>query len=216
MSAPGKPTSAVEARPEQVLEFAPLYKQSCAACHGDNGKGGAAIALANPVYLATAGLDKLRGITAGGVPGTLMPGFGKKAGGMLTDAQIEVIAQGMVETWGSAPALGGATPLPYSSSAKGDAAKGQAAFGTFCARCHGADGTGIPNKVGSIVDPAYLALVSDQGLRSIAIAGRPDLGMPDWRSDGPRAMTDAEVTDIVAWMTSLRTAAPGEPYPQHP
>ncbi len=217
MSPPGKPASVAEvSRPEQLLEFAPLYKQNCAACHGDGGKGGAAISLANPVYLATAGIDNIRSITAAGVPGTLMPGFGKKAGGMLTDAQIGVIAKGMVEGWGSASALGGATPLPYASTGKGDAAKGMAAFGTFCASCHGADGAGIAKRMGSIVDPAYLALVSDQGLRSIVIAGKPEFGMPDWRRGHGPAMTDEEVTDIVAWLASQRTATPGEPYPQHP
>ena len=59
-------------------------------------------------------------------------------------------------------------------------------------------------RTGSLVDPAYLALISDQGLRSLIIAGQPGEGMPDWRSDingaGSRAMTDQEVTDIVAWL----------------
>ena len=39
-------------RPEQVLAFPTLYTQNCTACHGENGKNGAAIPLANPVYLA--------------------------------------------------------------------------------------------------------------------------------------------------------------------
>jgi len=87
-------------------------------------------------------------------------------------------------------------------------------FGEFCAHCHGADGRGAkgqtasdPDAVsGSIVDPSYLALISDQSLRSTIIAGRPDQGMPDWRSDisgpGSRAMTDQEITDIVAWLVA--------------
>ena len=37
------------------MEFATLYKQNCAGCHGENGKNGAAISLADPVYLAVAG-----------------------------------------------------------------------------------------------------------------------------------------------------------------
>jgi cytochrome c oxidase cbb3-type subunit 3/ubiquinol-cytochrome c reductase cytochrome c subunit len=218
MKAPGKPGLATEARPEQVLDFPTLYKQNCAACHGNNGVGGAAISLANPAYLATAGVDNIRSIAANGVPGTLMPAFGKKAGGMLTDAQLGVISQGMIDAWGRASALGGATPLPYAAQGKGDAVHGQAAYGTFCASCHGADGTGTPGKIGSIVDPAYLALVDDQGLRSIVIAGRPDLGMPGAypNGQGARAMTDQQVTDIVAWLASQRTASPGAPYPEHP
>jgi cytochrome c oxidase cbb3-type subunit 3/ubiquinol-cytochrome c reductase cytochrome c subunit len=59
------------------------------------------------------------------------------------------------------------------------------------------------------VDPSYLALVSDQSLRSTIIAGRPDQGMPDWRSDisgaGSGTMTDQEITDVVAWLAAQRT-----------
>jgi cytochrome c oxidase cbb3-type subunit 3/ubiquinol-cytochrome c reductase cytochrome c subunit len=70
--------------------------------------------------------------------------------------------------------------------------------------------------MGSIVDPTYLALVSDQYLRSIIIAGRPDQGMPDWRGDSSQPLTDQQVTDIVAWLGSKRIASPGQPYLPHP
>jgi mono/diheme cytochrome c family protein len=128
----------------------------------------------------------------------------------------------MMDAWGHSVAKW--QPLPYASSETGDAVKGQASYTTFCARCHGADGTGLSvsksTQTGSIVDPAYLALVSDQGLRSTIIAGWPDQGMPDWRSDmigaNARAMTDQEITNTVAWITSHRITAPGQPYQQHP
>src|ERR1700678_2202749 len=71
-------------RPEQVLEFSTLYKQNCAGCHGANGKGGAAVSLANPVYLAVAGRDAVRQVVANGVGGKLMPPFAESAGGALT------------------------------------------------------------------------------------------------------------------------------------
>ena len=71
-------------------------------------------------------------------------------------------------------------------------------------------------KVGSIVDESYLALISDQGLRSFVIAGVPGGEMPDWRTDASIPMTDQQVTDVVAWMASKRTADPGQPYASHP
>ena len=71
-------------------------------------------------------------------------------------------------------------------------------------------------KIGSIVDGSYLALISDQGLRSITTAGRPDEGMPDWRSDAGQPMTNQQITDIVAWLASKRVVNPGQPYPTHP
>src|ERR1700723_983617 len=55
-SAPGKPVQgSEEKRPDQVVDFETLYGQNCAACHGENGRNGTALSLANPVYLAAAG-----------------------------------------------------------------------------------------------------------------------------------------------------------------
>ena len=219
MSRPGSETP----RPDQVLNFATLYGQNCAGCHGDHGTNGAAISLANPVYLGVAGIANVQRLTASGVKGTMMPGFQKSAGGMLTDRQIAALAQGMIAAWGRPAELSGQTLPTYASSSPGVAAEGQKDFATFCARCHGSDGTGVSTqkmRTGSLVEPSYLSLVSDQGLRSFIVAGQPEQGMPDWRSDltgsAARAITDREITDIVAWLAAHRTTTPGQPYQNHP
>ena len=149
-----------------------------------------------------------------------MPPFGRGAGGMLTDQQIDAIAHGMMQRWSKPDLLAGLSLPQYGSTLAGDGARGQQAFGIFCARCHGATGEGSAEdakskaaKIGSIVDGSYLALISDQGLRSIMIAGRPDEGMPDWRTDGAQPMTDQQITDIIAWLATKRTSNPGQPYP---
>jgi mono/diheme cytochrome c family protein len=220
---PGRPGPGPEVlRPEQVLDFSILYKANCAACHGENGRNGAAISMANPEYLAIAGEDNLRQITANGVPGKLMPPFAKSAGGMLTDQQINVLVHGMMHQWGRPDLFAGQTVPTYKATLSGDTVRGQQAFGTFCARCHGVSGEGAnengkgAQKVGSLVDVSYLALISDQSLRSITIAGLPDEGMPDWRTDAAQPMTDQQITDIVAWLASKRSANPGQPYPTRP
>jgi cytochrome c oxidase cbb3-type subunit 3/ubiquinol-cytochrome c reductase cytochrome c subunit len=203
-----------------VLDFSTLYKANCAACHGENGRNGAAISLANPAYLAVAGEEMLREVTAKGVPGKLMPPFAKSAGGMLTDQQIGVLAQGMVQQWSRPDRFAGQSLPAYRATQTGDVGRGQQAFGVFCARCHGAGGEGSTGdsksgagRIGSVADGSYLSLISDQGLRSITIAGRPDEGMPDWLSDASQPMTDQQITDIVAWLASKRSANPGQPYP---
>jgi mono/diheme cytochrome c family protein len=224
-SAPGRPKAAPEVpRPEAIHDFAVLYKQNCAACHGENGTQGAAVSLANPEYLSLAGENTLLQITAKGVPGTLMPPFAKSAGGMLTDEQIHDLVDGMMHQWGRPEVLTGQPAPAYAAAGAGDVQQGQQVFTTYCARCHGADGTGLTAKDpganasrGSIVDPSYLALVSDQSLRTTTIVGLPDQRMPDWRGDvASHPMTDKEVTDVVAWLASHRTQFPGQPYPTAP
>ena len=223
-NAPGKPGAANEVvRPDQVTDFATLYGQNCAACHGASGRNGAAIALANPVYLAIAGVANIQRITANGVTGTAMPPFSKAAGGMLTENQIVILATGMESSWGNPSAVAGQTPPAFASSGPGNSEKGAKEFAISCARCHGIDASGTPASdgvvTGSLIDPAYLALISDQALRSILIAGQTEQGAHDWRSyaSGPitHPLTNAEIADIVAWLTSHRIATPGQPYQQH-
>jgi mono/diheme cytochrome c family protein len=198
--------------PNEVLQFATLYAENCAGCHGTEGRGGAAISLANPVYLAIADDADMRKVIANGVRGTSMPAFAESAGGMLTDKQIDVITSGIRSRWSRSGTLDAANPPSYAAKSTGDAVQGQAAYKTNCASCHGPSGRGGP-KGSSITDDSFLALISDQGLRTIVIAGRPELGAPDWRRNVPgKPMSEQEVTDVVAWLASRRAQNPGQPY----
>jgi cytochrome c oxidase cbb3-type subunit III len=213
-NAPGRPgPGAMPVVPSEISDFNILYTQNCAGCHGAEGTGGAAIALANPVYLAVADDTILRNATANGVSGTSMPAFAQSAGGMLTAAQVDVIVKGIRERWSKPDLFQGGDPPPYSSSVPGDTAHGTEVYATYCSSCHGADGRG-GQKAGSIVDGSFLALVNNQALRTIVITGRPELGAPDWRSDLPgRPMTAQEISDVVAWLASQRPRFPGQPFP---
>jgi cytochrome c oxidase cbb3-type subunit 3 len=212
-SLPGRPRESDRPlRPSQVTDFAVLYRDACAGCHGMDGRFGAALPLAHPVYLALVDDEALRRVIANGVPRTSMPPFARRAGGTLTDARIDVLIAGMRQRWAQPDAIGKARPPAYAAESPGDAARGAAVYEAHCASCHGHDGTGGP-KTGSIVDRAYLALASGQALRTLVIAGRPDLGHPDWRGDGRRApMTADEVSDVVAWLLAKRAepAAAGD------
>jgi len=212
-SSPGRPKSDSEIiPPSQVMEFSLLYSQNCAGCHGANGKGGAAIALANPVFLTIADDSVIRRTTANGVPGTSMPAFAQSAGAMLTDKQIDALVNG-IRSWAKSDILNNVIPPSYSSQTPGNPQRGAEAYRIYCSSCHGVDGRG-GSKASSIVDTAYLALVSDQELRTIVIAGRPELGAPDWRGDVEgRPMSAEEISDVVAWLSSHRTQFPGQPYP---
>jgi mono/diheme cytochrome c family protein len=161
----------------------------------------------NPVYLAIIDDASMRHVIADGVPGTAMPPFAQTAGGSLTDHQIDIVIAGIRKSWAGAPGAGEGAP-PYSTSAASDSNRGSKVYATNCQSCHGPDGKGGPTG-GSVVDASYLSLVTDQYLRTIVIAGRPELGHPDWKhSVAGQPLTAEQVSDVVAWLASKRPASP--------
>lgn len=207
----GRPEAGPEVlAPDEILDFATLYGENCSGCHGAEGRGGPAISLADPVYLAIANDEVLKKVASNGVRGTPMAAFARSAGGMLTDKQIEVITSGIRSRWSRRGILDGANPPSYEAKSAGNIPQGEAAYKTFCESCHGPDGRGGA-KGSSITDPAFLALVGDQYLRTIVIAGRPELGAPDWRGNVPgKPMSEQDVTDVVAWLASRRAQNPAQ------
>jgi cytochrome c oxidase cbb3-type subunit 3/ubiquinol-cytochrome c reductase cytochrome c subunit len=185
--------------PDQITDFSALFGSNCAGCHGPDGRSGAARPLNDPLYLALIGKERLRDVIAKGVSGTAMPPFAQNAGGTLTDQQVTILADQMQARWSRPRDFVGVTLPPYSAE-PGDPADGEAVFHSDCVKCHGDHGVG-----GLIVDPAFLALISDQSIRTAVITGRADRGMPDWRSHGPGpAMTAQEISDVVAWLSAHR------------
>lgn len=199
---PGAPKKSAEWEPEEDdLNFTWLYTENCLACHSDGETVAAARMLNDPFYLAWIPEETFRDVTLHGIENTLMPAFGPDSDTGLTDAQLEALIQG-VYAWAEGKEK--PTDLPPYSAPLGDADAGFAAYTTYCASCHGPDGKGT-DKGGNIVDEAYLALVSDQALRSAVVAGRIDLGMPNYRNliEG-KSMSPEEISDVVAWMVSHR------------
>ena len=168
--------------------------------------------LADPVYLAIADETAMRKVIANGVRGSSMAAFAQSAGGMLTDRQIEVITREIRSRWSRPGILDGSNPPPYSPKSAGDVGRGEAAYRIYCESCHGPGGRGAA-KGSAITNDSFLALVSDQGLRTTVIVGRPEWGAPDWRANvAGQPMSDQEVTDVVAWLSSRRRQTPGQPY----
>jgi len=196
-------------RPEDELRFEVLYQQNCAGCHGASGKNGAAMDLANPEYQSLVDDASLTRWISNGMPQTQMPAFAISAGGFLTDKQIEVLVQGMRKRWAQPVAAAKLERPSYAEPGTGDATRGRALFQTHCVSCHNASKQ-------EITSPDYLALVNDQALRSIIVAGRPDIGQPDWRYGTlDMSLSNQDVSDIVRYLASLRTSTPGQPYPEH-
>ncbi len=203
-------------RSNDPARFAALYAEHCAACHGPGGWNGPAAPLANPVYQAWVDDPTLTRVIAEGVPGTAMRGFARRAGGPLDDAEIALLVREMRSAWATPFADRDKLP-PYSTTYRADVVdetqNGAAVYVGKCAGCHEPAG-GIIAAVypGTVRDFTYLALVSDQSIRTAVVAGRPDLGMPDWRGDQPgREITPARLDQLVAFFKLFRPkgATPG-------
>jgi cytochrome c oxidase cbb3-type subunit 3 len=211
-SLPGKPgPEPLVPRPDSILDAATLYKENCAGCHGQNGRGAVAPPIGLPEYQALADEATQLNIVTNGVPHTAMPGFSHKAGGFLTDQQIEALVKGMRATWLKQNVAAGQAP-PYTDSTSGDSSAGASVYEASCSNCHGKAG-GPTGPSGSVLNTSYLALVSPQALRTAVIVGRPDLNMPGWRTvNASHALSEKEIRDVVAFLLSHRSATPGQPY----
>ncbi len=201
---PGKP-EATPVNRRQITDFKTLYNSNCQGCHGADGKNGPARPLNDALYLAIVPKAELQKVIANGRQGTGMPAWAVSQGGPLTDKQVDALVNGIEQNWAK-PVNFGAAPAPSYSAADntGDADHGRKLFLKDCFACHG---PGAP--IGPATDPAYLALVSNQLLRTAIIEGRPDLGMPDYRTlNVGHALSDEDITDLVAFLASKRPVTP--------
>ena len=192
--------------PDQVTDFGKLFSENCAGCHGPEGKQGAGPQLNDPLYQAVVSKDQLKNTISKGRPGTPMPAFAKSAGGMLTDQQVDILASEMQKRWGNPSKFSGVALPSYASDSPGDVTRGATVYRMKCLACHGVEGKG-GTIAGAIADPSYLALASDQLLRTTVIVGRPTHGMPDFQRSG-KPISPQEINDVVAWVVSHREQNP--------
>ncbi len=196
----GKPTKR-PVMPADITDFQTLFSENCEGCHGVDGKNGPGRPLNYPLYLALIPKETLQRTIENGVPGTAMPAWARSQGGPLYPKQVTALVNGIEQNWAKNVNLGAAKLPPYSAANDpGDAGRGKKLFVRDCFMCHGKGA-----KAGPVSDPSFLALVSNQGLRTSIIVGRPDLGMPDWRFlNLGRALSDQDIDDLVAYLASLR------------
>jgi Cytochrome c, mono- and diheme variants len=207
---PGKPDEKVDKwrPPTAITDFHELYRENCQGCHGDGKLVAGAISLDNPTYLAVVPEATLRKVIAEGIPGTLMPPFSQAKGGMLTEEQVDIIVKGLLAWRQPLPA---GTSLPPYSAPPGDATRGEALYKAYTDAIAKAGGEKMLGD-GFYTNPAFLGLVTDQYLRTLIIAGRPELGIPDYRKVIPgRPLSDEDISDIVAWLISKRENEFGQP-----
>ena len=200
---PGKP-GAEQDEAAVPTDFKTVYAQNCSGCHGADGRQGPGRILNDPLYLAVSSKDNIRNIINHGRAGTLMPAFAQSSGGPLNAQQVDSLVNGMETNWAKPFDAKGA-PLPSYDGAglTGDVSRGRKLFVKNCYACHAAGGV-----AGALNDRSYLALSSNQNLRTSIIVGRPDfpgLPMPNYQMlNAGHALADQDIADIVSFLSSLR------------
>ena len=211
-----------------------VYQRNCLVCHGayGDGRGEMGRELKPAPRHFGRGLFKYRSTPAGALPtdedlertvrgglaGTAMPVFSN-----LSDREVRSVIEyvkGFSSRWkhatNYAPALV-LPPLPSwfenAASVKARADKGRFVFGTACAACHGADGSGRGATAVNLEDawgqPATPSDLRQQVLRSgrtleaiyrVLLTGIEGTPMPSFAE----AMTEEQRWEVVAFIAQLR------------
>ena len=224
---------------------AAVFLKNCTACHGIDGQGVDAPALRNSQYIQTGGDQDILKTIAEGRPGTEMPAWSQVEGGPLTNAQIADVAAYLHTLQNVAP-LPTSTPMPPeptetplppnaptpepaqpsnagspgpAASMTGDANKGRALFGAYCAACHGPEGVqGVPNPGsddGTVpplnpidstlvnADPKVFAANLDLFIEhgSVPSGDNPSIIMPSFGDS--QLLTGQQIADILAYVIRL-------------
>lgn len=96
------------------------------------------------------------------------------------------------------------------NASKAPAAPGRSTFNSFCAACHGLDGSGSDKAV-NISGTARARQLSDTQLSGIISNGVPGTGMPAFRN-----LDEKQVREIVVYLRSLQGKIDGRTLPGDP
>lgn len=198
----------------KMTDPAVLYNRFCVNCHGDGSygtwdkffqrfmpavRGPGLRAVADKAYLQTA-IEQ-------GRPGTLMPAWGKSAGG-LTAEQVASLVTYLQAGDKRPPQV--LRPIP--SLEGGNAPRGRELFRQMCAGCHGTN-----QLAPSLANPVFQKSASAEFIARTIVNGRSDTAMPAFQREGSAGLTDGEVRDLAAYILSLGSedpTAPGAPRKQ--
>ena len=192
-----------------------LSRQLFRAVMVPDGKGGAALALANPVYLAITDEETLRRVASNGVP------WNVDAGVRATRREERSLTIRSTCSFARSAAAGVSRPRSVAPRRRSIAAMGlvnrlavQRIYRTFCASCHGPDGTGGP-KGSSIVDGSVPRTGERPGPShdGDCRGGRTSASQTGAVTAQADRSSSQDVSDVVAWLASKRPQYPGQPYP---
>jgi cytochrome c oxidase cbb3-type subunit 3 len=166
-----------------------LFRHFCQACHGEEGKGGVAVALNQEGLLDRASDDFLIRTLLHGRGNTAMPGWSHLPGDQLADL-LSLLA-----SWRNAAPLTAALELP-----EADPEQGSLSYHFLCSRCHGEFGEGETGP--AIINRDFLEAASDRFLYETIARGRAHTAMFGWSSDvyNQEKLEPADISHIIGYM----------------
>ena len=192
--------------PTLAADGAMLYREHCAACHGNTGAGGLGVPLAMRDLLAVAEDEYFRRTIRLGRPGRHMPAFSH-----LSTGEVNALVAHL-RSWGPQQ------PKPIRVGA-GDVMSGEILYGNLCGMCHGARGEGASTtgitwswdhrrdvSPPALNNPGFLFAASDAMIKRTLIRGRHGTAMPSFLMP---ELEDEDLDDIVAFVRSFQTDAVG-------
>jgi len=189
---------------------ATLFGAFCSGCHGAQGQGTRAAgvqnfpSITNPDFLSLASDEFLLETLRRGRPGRKMPAWGEMDGGLRAGEIREVAAY--LRT------LGGVQPSPDPKPKRwvqGRADSGRQLYSGACSGCHGRNGEGTLEGP-ALNNPVLLSAATDTYLVETIARGRRQTAMEGFSAPSParRALSPAEIEDIVAFIRSWEGAKP--------
>jgi len=186
-----------------------LYNTYCMACHQTEGVGkvGFAPFIRNQDFLALASDDYLRTSIIAGRPGTAMPAWAHFKAHEV-DSLVAYLRFGSKS---AASVLSTADPK---KKYDGIANEGKPLYATYCASCHGANGSGYgeggPGP--GIGSAGFLAVASDDFIFQTIKHGRVGTAMrPFVGAKGLAGLDEIQVGHIISYLRELGRAAPARP-----
>ncbi len=166
-----------------------LFTQHCVACHGDEGKGGVAVALNQKGFLERADGDFMLNTLLRGRRNTAMPAWtnleNEKLGDLIS----------YISSWkGNGPTTKEMV-LPVA-----DLEDGALKYHFLCSRCHGEFGEGETGP--AIINKDFLEVAGDAYLYETIAEGRENTAMFGWTADvfNQEKLEQDQIANIIGYM----------------
>lgn len=173
---------------------ASLYSAYCASCHGKGGEGAIGPVLRSDGLLQTVDAGYIARTVKYGRPIRGCPSFRDQ----IKDEQAAKIAE-FVKSWQAGKTL----EAPAHTVEPKKTARGEDLF-SLCGGCHGLEGEGAMGP--PLLDPGFLASITDGELRRMIMWGRPGTPMKGYKKGmgGMASLTDEEIDELISYIRYMQ------------